>query len=93
MANDHRTEAACLLEQGASYQRRIGFEPVEADGDPIFTGFKRGAFSVYFGDAPIYHFDLEGGGKGLSSREFITSRGSTRRSMPSTASAREPISF
>ncbi len=60
MANDHRTEAACLLEQGASYQRRIGFEPVEAGGDPIFTGFKRGAFSVYFGDAPIYHFDLDG---------------------------------
>ena len=60
MANDHRTEAACLLEQGASYQRRIGFEPVAAGGDPIFTGFKRGAFSVYFGDAPIYHFDLDG---------------------------------
>jgi len=60
MANDHRTEAACLLEQGALYRRRIGFEPVEAGGDPIFTGFKRGAFSVYFGDAPIYHFDLDG---------------------------------
>jgi hypothetical protein len=60
MASDHRTEAACLLEQGASYQSRIGFEPVDAAGDPIFTGFKRGAFSVYFGDAPIYHFDLDG---------------------------------
>jgi hypothetical protein len=60
MANDHRTEAACLLEQGASYRSRIGFEPAEAGGDPIFAGFKRGAFSVYFGDAPIYHFDLDG---------------------------------
>jgi hypothetical protein len=60
MAENHRTEAACLLEQGASYRSRIGLEPVEASGDPIFAGFKRGAFSVYFGDAPIYHFDLDG---------------------------------
>jgi hypothetical protein len=28
--------------------------------DLIFAGFKKGAFSIYFGDAPIYHFDLEG---------------------------------
>ncbi len=60
MAEDHPTEAACLLEQGASYRRRIGLEPVAAPGDPIFAGFKQGAFSLYFGDAPIYHFDLEG---------------------------------
>jgi hypothetical protein len=60
MADDHRTEAACLLEQGASYRSRVGFEPAEAGGDPIFTGFKRGAFSIYFGDAPIYHFDRDG---------------------------------
>ena len=26
----------------------------------MFVGFKKGAFSIYFGDAPIYHFDLEG---------------------------------
>jgi hypothetical protein len=60
MANDHRTEAACLVELGASYRSRIGLEPVEAGGDPIFAGFKREAFSIYFGDAPIYHFDLDG---------------------------------
>jgi hypothetical protein len=60
MAHDHRTEAACLLEQGATYRRRIGLKPVVAPGDPIFAGFKHGAFSLYFGDAPIYHFDLEG---------------------------------
>ena len=29
-------------------------------GDPIFAGLKQGAFSLYFGDAPMYHFDLEG---------------------------------
>ena len=29
-------------------------------GDPIFAGFRPGVFSLYFGDAPIYHFDLEG---------------------------------
>ena len=60
MADDHLTEAACLLEQGASYRRRIGLKPVVTPGDPIFAGFKHGAFSLYFGDAPIYHFDLEG---------------------------------
>jgi hypothetical protein len=60
MTQDHRTEAACLLEQGASYRRRIGLKPIGVTGDPIFAGFKQGAFSLYFGDAPIYHFDLEG---------------------------------
>jgi hypothetical protein len=60
MGEDHLTEAACLLEQGASYRRRIGLKPVTGLGDPIFAGFKRAAFSLYFGDAPIYHFDLEG---------------------------------
>ena len=60
MAQDHPTEAACLLEQGASYRRRIGLKPIGTPGDPIFAGFKQGAFSLYFGDAPIYHFDLEG---------------------------------
>ncbi len=60
MAQDHPTEAACLLEQGALYGRRIGLKPLVADGDPIFAGFKQGAFSLYFGDAPIFHFDLEG---------------------------------
>ena len=33
---------------------------LQRPGDPIFAGFKHGAFSLYFGDAPIYHFDLEG---------------------------------
>ena len=60
MGEDHPTEAACLLEQGASYRRRIGLKPRATSGDPIFAGFKQGAFSLYFGDAPIYHFDLEG---------------------------------
>jgi hypothetical protein len=60
MAENHRTEAACLLEQGASYHKRIGLVPIVSYGDPVFAGFKHGAFSLYFGDAPIYHFDLEG---------------------------------
>jgi hypothetical protein len=54
----HQTEAACLLEAGAMYPRRIGLRP-EA-GDPTFAGFKPGAFSIYRGDEPIVHFDLEG---------------------------------
>jgi hypothetical protein len=57
---DHRTEAACLLETGALYRRRIALETATGHGEPIFAGFKRGAFSLYFGDEPIYHFDLEG---------------------------------
>ena len=60
MAEGHLTEAACLIEQGATYRRRVGLKPVPGDGEPIFTGFKPGAFAVYFGDAPFYHFDLEG---------------------------------
>ncbi len=53
-----QTEAACLLQTGALYGKRLLLQP-EA-GDPIFAGFKPGAFSLYFGDAPIVHFDREG---------------------------------
>jgi hypothetical protein len=56
----HRTEAACLLETGATYRQRIGLQSSSAMEAPIFAGFKAGAFSLYYGDAPIYHFDLEG---------------------------------
>jgi hypothetical protein len=55
----HQTEAACLLQTGAMYKRRIGLRADEAS-DPVFAGFKPGAFSLYYGDAPIYHFDLDG---------------------------------
>lgn len=58
--DDHRTEAACLLDTGALYRSRIGLEPAACAGELVFAGFKDGAFSLYFGDAPIYHFDLEG---------------------------------
>ena len=54
------TEAACLLESGALYGTRLLLRRPGRDGDPIFAGFKSAAFSLYFGDAPIYHFDLEG---------------------------------
>ncbi|MFO0907968.1 MAG: hypothetical protein U0794_06335 [Isosphaeraceae bacterium] len=54
----HQTEAACLLDAGALYGTRLLLKPRE--GDPIFAGFKSGAFSLYYGDAPIFHFDLEG---------------------------------
>ena len=60
MAEGHLSEAACLVEQGATYRRRVGFKPVDRDGETIFTGFKPGAFAIYFGDAPFFHFDLEG---------------------------------
>jgi hypothetical protein len=56
------TEAAGLLQSGRLYLRRIGLRDRGNPGglDLIFAGRKRGAFSIYFGDAPIYHFDLEG---------------------------------
>jgi hypothetical protein len=60
MESEHLTEAACLLQQGALYRKRIGLERAGDAHGPIFAGFKHGAFSLYFGDAPIYHFDLEG---------------------------------
>ncbi len=56
----HASEAACLLQTGALYTRRLGFKPVSGIGDDIFVGIKAGAFSIYFGDAPIVHYDLEG---------------------------------
>jgi hypothetical protein len=56
----HQTEAACLLRSGALYGSRILLQRPGGDGEPIFAGFKQAAFSLYFGDAPIYHFDGEG---------------------------------
>jgi hypothetical protein len=52
------TEAACLLQSGAMYPRRVGFKT--ATGGDLFAGVKPGGVSLYFGDAPIYHFDLDG---------------------------------
>src|ERR1700730_8613551 len=56
----HQTEAACLLQTGAQYSRRLGLRAASGEGDVVFAGFKHGAFSLYFGDEPIDHFDLEG---------------------------------
>jgi hypothetical protein len=52
------TEAACLLQTGAMYPRRLGLKTT--DGMDLFVGVKVGGVSIYFGDAPIYHFDLDG---------------------------------
>jgi hypothetical protein len=60
MVQDHKTEAACLVEQGAQYERRVGLTPAGDGTDPVFAGFKKGGFSLFFGDSPFYHFDLDG---------------------------------
>jgi hypothetical protein len=62
MAGKDSTEASCLLQSGALYHHRLGLVPASGSShsDLIFAGFKKGAFSLYFGDEPIYHFDLEG---------------------------------
>ncbi len=52
------TEAALLFDTGVLYGKRGMLRPEHGDG--IFVGFKPGAFSVYFGDAPIFHCDREG---------------------------------
>lgn len=58
----HQSEAACLLQTGSMYTRRVGLRPKSGHGenDVVLAGFKLGAFSLYYGDEPIYHFDLEG---------------------------------
>ncbi|MBV8486984.1 MAG: hypothetical protein JO161_01775 [Planctomycetaceae bacterium] len=60
MTHTDKTEASCLLETGALYHNRIGLVAPTGASEMVFAGFKKGAFSLYFGDAPIYHFDLEG---------------------------------
>ena len=52
------TEAACLLQSGSMYDRRLGLK--SRLGEDIFAGIKPWAVSLYFGDAPIYHFDFDG---------------------------------
>ena len=54
----HVTEAACLLDSGVVYGSRVLLRP--PTGAPVFAGFKAGVFSLYCGDAPVFHFDLEG---------------------------------
>lgn len=51
-------ESVCLLQKGAAFRLRMGLQP--QTGDLTFAGFKPGAFALYFGDAPYFHFDLEG---------------------------------
>jgi hypothetical protein len=51
------TEAACLLKKGAQYPRRLGL--LGPTGE-VFAGFRQGAFALYFGDDPYFHFDLDG---------------------------------
>jgi hypothetical protein len=49
-----------LLEQGALYRLRVGLQSVAGERALVFAGVKAGAFSVYSGDAPYFHFDLDG---------------------------------
>lgn len=55
---EHRTEAACLLETGTAFPRRIGLRL--KDHELVFAGLKPDGLSLYYGDEPIFHFDLEG---------------------------------
>ena len=52
------TEAACLLHSGATYPSRVGFRL--DSGDDGFVGIRAGGFSMFAGDAPIFHWDFEG---------------------------------
>ena len=70
--------------------RRIGLEPAAGDGEPIFAGFKHGAFSLYFGDEPIYHFDLEGRWQRAYIEGLHYPQGARRRSPRDRPGARGP---
>jgi hypothetical protein len=52
------TEATMLHQSGAAYRRRVGL--VDARGKLTFAGIKPGGFSLYLGEEPHFHFDLEG---------------------------------
>ena len=52
------TEAACLLDSGRAYPRRLGLR--DAGGAIVFVGLRPTGFSIYHDDAPIFHFDLDG---------------------------------
>ena len=56
------TEAAGLLATGVIFPRRVGLQRVDdpAGAADILLGFKRGGFSIYLGDDPLFHFDLDG---------------------------------
>jgi hypothetical protein len=52
------SEAAVLLRSGTQFSRRIGYP--RANGELVFAGVRRGAFSIYIEESPFFHFDLEG---------------------------------
>jgi hypothetical protein len=63
----HETEAAGLLRSGNLFVRRAALrrageaEPYGLAGvKPGTTAGEPGAFAIYFGDEPFYHFDLDG---------------------------------
>jgi hypothetical protein len=53
-----RSEAACLLEQGAAFPRRAGID--RGAGRIALVGVKPGAMAIYLDDEPYFHLDLEG---------------------------------
>ncbi len=75
------TEAACLLQSGNLYPQRNGFKT--ASNEDLFLGFKPGGFSIYFGDAPIYHFDLDGRWQRayLNDRHYLKALDTTTRTI------------
>ncbi len=48
MADDHPSEAACLLEQGASYRRRIGLKPLHQAGRSDLRRLQAGRLLALF---------------------------------------------
>ena len=55
-----QTEAELLHQSGAAYRRRVGLLHSSGEGPLIFAGIRPGGFSLYLGESPHYHFDLEG---------------------------------
>ena len=81
MTSVSQTEASCLLHSGPLYRRRVGLVPTSGRAEMVFAGFKKGAFSLYFGDAPIYHFDLKGAGSAVPGTDPLSQEPGHQRSV------------
>ena len=60
MAESHLSEAACLIEQGATYRKRVGLQPLQAQATRFSPVSNRLPSPSISATPPTYHFDLEG---------------------------------
>ncbi len=85
-----QTEAECLLDTGGS----TAFASCSAPSRGAdLRRLQARAFSLYYGDGPIYHFDREGRWQRIHPRGIHYLKGSTTRSRRSIGSVKGPTWF